>query len=483
MTDEWARIGLDLHLRIDRQHGLRSGLEQALREAIRRGRLSPGDHLPSSRALAQELGVARGTVSQVYEQLTAEGYLAARPRSGMLVAPRPGPLPGPALPPAPSFRAPVAGFDLRPGLPELSMFPRREWLAATRHVLQSVPHSAFGYGDPTGCAELRNALADYLGRARGVITTPEHIIVCAGYSHALHLMCQALNHTGATIAFEDPALPDYPATVEKFGLRVSRVAVDRDGMIVDNLRDEVAAVVTPAHQYPLGVTLGSHRRIQLLAWARRTGSVVLEDDYDGEFRYDRQPVGALQGLAPEHVVYAGTISKTVAPALRIGWLAAPTRLVPALRDALRFDEVHVNIIDQLALAHLIRRGDLDRHLRRCRARYRHRRDRLGEAITGRLPGARLSGIAAGLHAVLHLPGTAEAEPEVLDRLTAHGVAVDGLSPFHHRPQSSPLGIVVGYATPPQHAYESAVNALIAATRTFCAAPPRRGHRPSRPQPT
>jgi GntR family transcriptional regulator/MocR family aminotransferase len=464
MVGQWARFGRDLHLRIDPGHGLRGGLELALREAVRLGRLSPGDRLPSSRALAQELGVARGTVTQVYEQLAAEGYLTARPRSGVLVAPRTGPAPGPVLAPAPAFRQPVAGFDLRPGLPDLSTFPRREWLAATRQVLQSTPHAALGYGDPTGCAELRAALADYLGRARGVRTTPEHIVVCAGYTHALRIVCQALRHTGSTIAFEDPTLPDYPALAAKAGLRVNRIGVDRDGLIVGDLRDEAAAVITPAPQFPLGVTLSPSRRIELLDWARRTGSVVLEDDYDGEFRYDRQPVGALQGLAPGHVVYAGTVSKTVAPALRIAWLAVPTGLVPAVREVLRFEETHVNVIDQLALALLIRRGELDRHLRRCRIRYRRRRDLLGRAVAERLPGARLSGIAAGLHAVLRLPGTAREEPGLLEGLSAHGVAVDGLSAFYRRPREAPLGVVIGYATPPQHAYEGAVDALIEAAR-------------------
>lgn len=464
MAEQWARFGMDLHLRIDREHGLRHGLEQALREAVRSGNLAPGSCLPSSRALAQELGVARGTVTQVYEQLAAEGYLTARPRSGMLVAPRPGPAPGPALPPAPSFRSPVSGFDLRPGLPDLSMFPRREWLAATRQVLQSAPHSVFGYGDPTGHADLREALADYLARARGVITTPEHIIVCAGYTHALRVMCEALGGTGSTIAFEDPALPDYPALAENAGLRVNRIAVDRGGLIVDDLADEAAVVITPAHQFPLGVTLDPQRRLRLLDWARRTGAVVLEDDYDGEFRYDRQPVGALQALAPDQVVYAGTVSKTVAPALRIAWLAAPTSLVPALREALRFDETHVNVIDQLALAHLIRTGELDRHLRRCRTRYRRRRDQLGRAVAQGLPGARLSGIAAGLHAVLQVPGPPDDERGLLDRLSAHGVAVDGLSGFHHRPRESPLGVVIGYATPAQHVYDGAVDALVEAVR-------------------
>ncbi|MEU4425791.1 PLP-dependent aminotransferase family protein [Actinoplanes sp. NPDC024001] len=457
MADQWARSGLDLHLAIDRAGGVRAGLEQALRTAVRDGRLSPGDPLPSSRALAQELGIARGTVTQVYEQLTAEGYLTSRARSGVRIAAQARPAGLPSLPPASPFRPPAGGVDLRPGLPDLSMFPRREWLAATRHVLQTAPNQAFAYGDPTGDVALRSALADYLGRARGVITTPEHVIVCAGYTHALRLICQALS---GTVAFEDPTLQDYAALAERVGLRVTRMPVDADGLVVGGLTDESAVVVTPAHQFPLGVTLSPQRRRELLDWAGRAGAVIVEDDYDGEFRYDRQPVGALQGLAPEQVVYAGTVSKTIAPALRIAWIAAPTRLVPVLRAALRFDEAYVNAIDQLVLAHLIRRGELDRHLRRCRIRYAQRRDRLGRAVAARLPGARLSGIAAGLHAVLHLPGADE--PAMRERLAADGVMVDPLSGFYRQPRQAPPGVVVGYATPPQHAYDSAIESLIAA---------------------
>ncbi|WP_436534753.1 PLP-dependent aminotransferase family protein [Actinoplanes sp. HUAS TT8] len=457
MTDQWARSGLDLHLDLDRAHGLRTGLERALREAIRSGQLAPGQALPSSRVLARQLGIARGTVTQVYEQLTAEGHLTSRPRSGVRVAPRPRPSSAPALTPAAPFRTPAGGFDLRPGLPDLSMFPRRQWLAATRDVLKEIPDTAFAYGDPTGHATLRTTLAEYLGRSRGVVTTPEHIVVCAGYTHALRLISQALD---GTIAFEDPTLQDYPALAERVGREVTRIPVDDDGLIAAALTGEAAAVLTPAHQFPLGVTLAPARRRELLDWARRTGAVVVEDDYDGEFRYDRQPVGALQGLAPEQVVYTGTVSKTIAPALRIAWIAAPTRLVPALRAALAYDEAYVNVIDQLILARLIGRGDLDRHLRRCRGRYRARRDHLGRAVTARLPGARLTGIAAGLHAVLHVPGATEAG--LLDRLTRRGVVVDGLSRFYAEPRAAPPGVVIGYATPPQHAYAGAVNELLAA---------------------
>ncbi|MGH3379649.1 MAG: PLP-dependent aminotransferase family protein [Actinoallomurus sp.] len=465
MADQWSRLGLDLHLGLGSSRGLRAGLEHALREAVRDGRLAPGTPLPSSRVLAQDLRVARGTVTQAYDQLVAEGWLTSRPRSGVRVAERPCVPSAPAVPAPPTTLPPVRGADLRSGLPDLSGFPRREWLAATRQVMQTAPGTAFGYGDPAGSAELREAIASYLGRSRGVVTTPDRVFVCAGYTHALRLICQALRVLGASsIAFEDPAEPAYCALAAELGLAVTRPPVDGDGLVVADLSDEAAVAVTPAHQYPLGVTLSPDRRTRLLAWAERTGAFVIEDDYDGEFRYDRQPVGALQGLAPDRVVYAGTTSKTVAPGLRIAWIAVPADLVAPLRESTRWDEAYVNVIDQLVLARLIRTGELDRHLRRCRTRYRRRRDRLGDAIATRLPAGRLSGIAAGLHAVLELPGGDISETLLLRHLSSRGVAVDGISYFYDRPSEAPLGLIIGYATPPEHAYGQALDTLVDALR-------------------
>ena len=483
MADEWARFGLDLHLGPRAAGGLRVGLEEALREAVRDGRLAPGVLLPSSRVLARDLRVSRGTVSQAYEQLVAEGWLTSRPRSGVRVADRPA-VPAPAAVVAPpTTLAPVEGFDLRSGLPDLSGFPRREWLAATRHVLQTAPNVVFGYGDPAGSVALREALAAYLGRARGVVATPDRVFVCAGYTHALRLVCQALRLEGASsIVFEDPGEPHYPALAEQVGLTARRLPVDEDGLLVGRLSDAQAqasaVAVTPAHQYPLGVTLSPQRRAALVAWARRTGAYVIEDDYDGEFRYDRQPVGALQGLAPDHVVYAGTASKTIAPGLRIAWIVVPPALVAPVREATRYDEAYVGVVEQLVLARLIETGELDRHLRRCRLRYRRRRDRLGEAIASRVPAGRLSGIAAGLHAVLEFPGATPKDappngaaregafPFQEERLLAHlaerGVAVDGIAYFYEHPENAPLGLLIGYATPPEHAFTGALDSLTAA---------------------
>jgi len=463
MADEWSRSALELLLPIDRSDGVRAGLERALREAVRDGRLPPGTRLPSSRALATDFGLARGTVTQAYEQLVAEGFLTARPRSGVEVAARPVPArtAGPRL--SREWPEPIRGADLRPGLPDLSLFPRREWLQATKHVLQTVPNSTFGYGDWSGHTTLRETLAEYLGRSRGVVATADQIIVCAGYTHAIRMVCQAFARFGATtVGFEDPSLLDYPELARQCGLTVTAIPVDRDGLVIERLTGERGVFVTPAHQYPLGVTLSPVRRTELLAWAGRQGAFVVEDDYDGEFRYDRQPVGALQGLAPERVVYAGTASKSIGPGLRLGWLVVPPELVPVFKAAAYCDDSYVSVVDQLALARLIATGELDRHLRRCRVRYRRRRDMLGAAVAERAPNAHLSGIAAGLHAVLQVPGVEETE--LVRRLAARQVAVDGLAGFYTDPDGSPPGIVIGYATPPEHAYAGALDALVGGLR-------------------
>ncbi|MFI0451822.1 PLP-dependent aminotransferase family protein [Actinomadura sp. 6N118] len=465
MEDQWSRSELDLHLRLGSVHGKRAGLEHALREAVRDGRLPPGTKLPSSRALSRDLGMARGTVTQAYEQLVAEGYLSSMPRSGVRVAPQPCATPAEAVPPAPGTLPPVRGADLRPSQPDLSAFPRREWAAATRHVMRTAPNTAFGYGDPTGHAELREALAAYLGRARGVVTSPDRIVVCAGYSHALQLICRALTRLGAeTLAFEDPSQPCFPALAQENGLTARPVPVDSDGLDAGLLGDEAAVAVTPAHQDPLGMTLSPERRTRLLEWAQRNDAFVIEDDYDGEFRYDRQPVGALQQLAPDRVIYAGTTSKTLAPGLRMAWMALPPSLAGPVHETLLADESHVSVIDQLVLARLIATGELDRHLRRCRSRYRRRRDLLHDAISHHVPNGHLTGIAAGLHAVLQFPGDPTPEWRLLSRLAERQVSVEGLSTYYHRDGDHPLGIVIGYAGPADHAYAGALDALVAALR-------------------
>lgn len=446
MRSSWATSGLDLHLDL-RGPLRRRALEEALREAIAAGRLPAGTRLPSSRSLAGDLGVARNTVVDAYGQLVAEGWLSARHGAGTTVAPRP---------PAPATAAPLSGgeaprpwrHDLRPGRPDLSSFPRAAWLAASRRALADLPDAELGYGDPRGTRQLREALAGYLGRARAVRTDPARIVVCSGFSQALGLVCQALQRRGASaVALECYGLREVRASVTAAGLEVVVVPVDEQGADLAGAEPADAAVLTPAHQYPLGTVLAPGRRRGALEWARSNGAVIVEDDYDGEFRYDREPLGALQGLDPERVVYAGTASKTLAPGLRLAWLALPAALVEPVTEAKRLADRSSAVLGQLTLAELIASGAYDRHVRRRRAAYRRRRDQL----VGSLHTGAVEGVSAGLHAIVGLPagvGEADALAAGADR----GLALQGLDLYRLGPASRPPSLVVGYATPPEHAY-------------------------------
>jgi len=456
VTDDWANSGVDLHLDLAATGSRRRALEQAIREAIRSGRLAPRTRLPPTRALATELGLARNTVAAAYEQLTAEGYLSARVGSGTRVVGLPH-RPAPVTPPA---TAAAPRLDLRPGSPDVTTFPVDAWLRATRRALARAPASAYDYGDPRGRPELRTALAEYLGRARGVLADPERILICSGYVQALSLLVRL---TGGPIAMEDPGLTFHRDVVRHAGAEVLPLPVDADGARTDLLDGGVrAAVLTPAHQYPTGVTLRATRRHAAVAWARDHGGLVIEDDYDGEFRYDRQPVGALQGMAPEHVVYIGTAAKTLGPALRLAWMVLPDHLVEPITQAKRLTDLHTETLGQLALADLIAEHGYDRHIRACRLRYRRRRDLLVERI-GRHH--RLDGIAAGLQALIRLPAGLT-EDEAVARASAHGLALAALSPHHVTPGGGPdtQGLVIGYATPAPSAYPAAVDALARAIR-------------------
>ena len=326
MSDSWAISSVDLHLDLAGSQ-VRAGLEAALRETVRGGRLLPGTRLPSSRALATDLGIARNTVADCYTQLVAEGWLAARQGSGTWVAERMPAPPATAGPPPPAVPR-QARYDLRTGVPDVSAFPRRAWLAAGRKALAAAPAPALSYADPRGLPELRTALAGYLARARGVAVTPDRVVVCAGFAQGLELVCEALRARGATtLAAEALGHQLHRRIAERCGLAVTAIPVDQGGAAIGDLDGMDALLLTPTHQFPLGVPLAPARRRRAADWASATGAVIIEDDYDGELRYDRPAVGALQALAPEHVVYAGTASKSLAPGLRLGWLVLPAGLV------------------------------------------------------------------------------------------------------------------------------------------------------------
>jgi GntR family transcriptional regulator/MocR family aminotransferase len=460
MPKDWSTSSLDLLLPEERG-ARRAGLERTLRQAIRDGRLAPGVRLPSTRALAGDLGLARGTVSEAYAQLVAEGFLVARQGSGTVVAPHPV-LPQPAQPDEPAQAHPR--FNFHAGWPDLSSFPRALWSAALRRVLRTMPDEAFGYGDSRGHREARAALAAYLGRVRGVLAGPDRIVLCSGYAQALGLLCAALRARGATtIAMEDPSIPEHRTIVCSAGLEIVPVPVDEGGLRVELLpeRQIDAVITTPAHQFPLGGTLHAARRSALVRWAREADALVIEDDYDGELRYDRQPVGALQGLDPERVAYAGTASKSLAPGLRLAWLALPSWLLESVVVAKRLADRHSSVIDQLALADLLRSGSFDRHVRQRRAEYRHRRDQLVTMLAERAPSFQPVGLAAGLHVVLWPPPAGPSEAEVVARAAERSVGLMPLGPLWHDPVGRPPGLVVGYAAPPRHLFPAALSALAA----------------------
>ncbi|MFJ4423298.1 MocR-like pyridoxine biosynthesis transcription factor PdxR [Streptomyces bobili] len=452
MDDFWSGVGVDLHLETDGNEGRRAGLERALRDAVRGGRLAPGTRLPATRRLATEVGISRNTVKAAYDQLVAEGYLTARQGSGTRVAALPS---AAAEAPAATARAREPRFDLRPGSPDVGAFPAAAWLRALRRAIATAPSLAYDYGDPRGRIELRTALSGYLGRARGVIAPPERIVITSGYVQGLALLTRALE--GAPVGMEDPGLPFHREVVRRNGGHVVPVPVDDRGLRARELGDDLGAVVvTPAHQYPTGVTLHPERRRALTDWARARGALIVEDDYDGEFRYDRQPVGALQGMAPGQVAYLGTASKTLGPALRLGWMVLPSHLVDAVADAKLHSDHHTETIGQLALAELITGHAYDRHLRACRLRYRRRRDLLLDRLGARR-GVR--GIAAGLHALVEVRD----EADVLERAEAEGLAVGRLGEHWHAREAAggrPQGLVVGYGTPRERAYPEALEVLV-----------------------
>ncbi|MFJ2739147.1 PLP-dependent aminotransferase family protein [Streptomyces sp. NPDC087440] len=473
MADSWAtyraELGKDLHLDLSAPgagSGLRTRLRDALREAARTGRLAPGTRLPSSRSLAADLGIARNTVADAYAELVAEGWLTARQGSGTRIAGRARPA-VPRKQPLSARSAPARttpAFNLMPGAPDVSTFPRADWLKASRKALTAAPNEAFGYGDPRGRIELRTVLADYLARARGVHADPERLVIRSGYVNALTFLAAALRHRSPTtkaVATESYGLPFHRDCFTAAGLRTPALGLDELGSRTDELTGLSgvgAALLTAAHQFPTGVALHPDRRAAAVDWARGTGGLILEDDYDGEFRYDRQPVGALQGLDPDRVVYLGTTSKALAPGLRLSWAVLTPDLLPHLSP---YDNTS-SALEQLTLAEFLSSGAYDRHVRAKRLRYRRRRDDLVAALAAHAPHVRVSGIAAGLHAILELPeGT---ERAVLRAAHWQGLALEGLSTYRHpRAPGTPRdGLIVAYATPPDSAWPGALEALVRA---------------------
>ncbi len=438
---------MDLGIKFTAGVPLRRQLEQALRGAIRSGRLAPGSLLPSSRDLAEELAVSRGVVVDSYSQLAAEGYLSARRGSGTRVAL----LPEFAGPPVRRQLSPPARFryDLRPGQADFHAFPRDRWKAALDRALRELPDMRLTYADHRGVPELRNAVAEYLARVRGVVAEPEHVIVCCAASHALTVLWRALRHQGARrVAVEDPGWRPQRRTVERAGLKAIPVRVDTDGLVVSELAtaDVDAVVLTPAHHYPTGVVMTAERRGALIAWARQRRALIVEDDYDVEYRFGRDPVASLQGLAPDLVAFVATTSKTLAPALRLAWMVPPAHLIDDIEDELEVTGATPPTLDQIAMASFIQDAALERHLRSMRRRYRAKRDVFIEALGRHLPEVRVSGTAAGLHLLAWLPDSID-EHKTAMRARRSDVGVHELHRHCTVQAPSPPALLLGYALP------------------------------------
>ncbi|MFI7543975.1 PLP-dependent aminotransferase family protein [Actinoplanes sp. NPDC049599] len=449
---------LELHPGAAPAHGVTAWLVDVLRTAIADGRLAAGARLPATRVLAGDLGLSRGVVVEAYQRLTDEGLLSGRTGAGTVVtglgtAPLPQGRPRAAsglrlpLPPAPGI-----DLDLSPGVPDLSAFPRTAWLRAERAVLAAATSTDLGYGDPRGSPLLRAELAGWLARTRGVQAGPDDLIVVNGVAQALALLSQTLRARGVSrVAVEDPGSRGTRDELAHWGLRTVPVPVDDEGLRVDRLAATglETVLLTPAHQFPTGVVLSPARRRALLA---RPG-LIIEDDYDAEHRYDRAPVAAVQASAPDRVAYAGSVSKSLAPGMRLGWLIAPRALHADLVTAKHASDLGNPALPQLIFARLLAGGDYERHLRTVRLRQRRRRDALLRGLRDHLPQARVEGVAAGLHLLITLPGPA-GDLELAARLEEAGVRAHPLS--WHRQLPGPPGLVLGYAAlPPDRLLEAA----------------------------
>lgn len=452
MAVQWSGLTPEILVRLDRQSSetLGSQLQNALRTAVREGRLQTGERLPSSRTLARDLGISRGLVQASYEQLEAEGYLRAIGGSATRVAYSPQTTvlaPPPATPPT---RLEV---DFAPGRPDLRSFPAHAWLWACGEATRTASARDMGYGDPRGSIRLREIIASYLQRVRGAFAGRDGVVICNGFTQGAALTLVALRSAGTrSVAVEDPGDPDMPLLVRRAGLDPVFVPVDDSGLVVDELAATAATavIVTPAHQTPTGVVLTPERRLALLRWAERVGGVVIEDDYDSEFRYDKQPVGSLQGLGADRVVSIGSVSKSLAPALRLGWVVAPPHLAPQIAAEKHLSDRVTPMLDQLALARLIESGRFDRHLRRMRGVYAARRGELIDAIGRHAPHVELTGLAAGFHALAQLPEEAD-EAEIIDAAAQRSVGLHGLGRYRSPHSQGPPGIVFGFGDVNQEA--------------------------------
>ncbi|MFE9581580.1 PLP-dependent aminotransferase family protein [Nocardia sp. NPDC006044] len=441
-STNFASGELLVELRRDASVPLYRQLEIGIRDRIRQGLLRTGTVMPATRALAADLGLSRGVVVEAYQQLVAEGYLVSWTGGYTQVAPTV------ASSPVAQQKTAAGGpprIDFRYSKPDVSRFPRAAWLRSIRKVLNETPNSSLAYLDGRGSTELREALADYLNRVRGTSARPENMLICSGFAQGSRLLLDVLAAAGyRRLAVEDPSDNEVREVAIKAGLETVGVPVSDTGLDVAALERSGADVVlvTAAHQFPTGAVASARTRAALIAWATAHDALIIEDDYDAEYRYDRDPIGAMQGLAPESVVYAGTASKTLAPGLRLGWLILPSRLVEPTSVAKVNDDRGSPVLDQLTFADFVARGEFDRHLRRMRPRYRQLRDTLVGRLAEQIPDLVPIGVSAGLHVMTWLPPDLT-EVAVADAAAEQGVGIYGLAPYWVT-KNGPGGLVFGY---------------------------------------
>ncbi|TCC18851.1 PLP-dependent aminotransferase family protein [Kribbella speibonae] len=431
-----------LPLTIDRDAGLPLHLQLAeqFRAAVLDGRLQAGHRLPSTRDLARELGVSRSVTQAAYDQLHAEGWIEGRTGAGTFVTD--------VVPLQPAVRrrtqhrpdADAKLLTLRPGIPYIAPTPDPGWRRAWREVSTQSPPG--GYDDAAGLPALRAALADHVARVRGIACGPENVLVTNGTVHGLRLLLTVTRQPGDRIAIEDPGYLNAVVAARDHRLEIVDVPVDEDGLRVDALTDAAAVYVTPSHQYPLGGRLPVARRNELVRWARRTGSLLIEDDYDSEFRYDVAPLPALAQLDLERVVHLGTLSKTLSPALRLGWLVASEAMVDRLATFRENSGDWPGWPMQAAMLAMLRDGYLDQAVRRGRRLYADRRTHTCAVLS---PYGQVVGQDAGLHITLLLPDDAD-DLRIAAAAREAGVVVAPLSEYR-RSVPGPPGLVIGYATP------------------------------------
>ena len=418
-------------------------LERQLRSAVRTGRLRAHTPLPSTRSLAADLGLSRGVVVGCYEQLVAEGYFvsSAGSRTRVAVIRTQAPRPRIDATTAPKYR-----YDFVPGTPDVTAFPRSAWLACLKRAFKAASDEAFHYPHPKGPAVTRLALATWLARSRATVADEDRVIVCNGFAQGIDLVARLLKAKGVRcVAIENPGFGALGRRFRDVGIVVERIPVDDRGLVVQQLgaTDATAVVVTPAHQFPTGAGMTPDRRAALLAWSAKRNALIIEDDYDAEYRYDREPLGALQGLAPNRVIYIGTGSKILSPALRLGWVIVPEMFASELGVLKQGLDGGSPTFDQLALAEFLTSGQMDRHLRRMRQIYRRRRDVLVDAVHEFLPRFPIGGVSAGLHLMLKLPSGTD-EKQLIRAAHDKSIRIFGASDYRGRSRTEDAAIVLGY---------------------------------------